>query len=80
MINPQAIEPAGSDQIEDQAVGLVEDLDFFHAQSGQIIDIKKTPVVYFIGRNPPESQAIWLLFQQQVEQVKAFRPAHQPIK
>jgi hypothetical protein len=47
MIDAQAVHLALAEQAQDQLVSGREDLRFFHAERGQVIDVKEPPVVDF---------------------------------
>ncbi len=79
MIDAQTIHLASIDQIEYQAVRGIKYLRIFHAQAGQVVDVKKSPVIDFIARDPPVGQSEGLRFKQFMQHVKTcrrFRPRH----
>ena len=73
MIDSQTIEFAGVYKVQHQTVRLLKNLQFFHPEACQFIDVKKAAVIYFICCNPPEGKPVWLIFQQIMEQVMALR-------
>ena len=64
-----------ADQLEDEAVHLVEDRRVFHPQRGELVDVEEAAVVDFLGRDAPVRQAVRLLVQQPIERVEAARLA-----
>src|SRR5215469_14075817 len=58
MVDAQSIEHPVAQQLEGEAVSVVEQLRQFHTQTGKLIDVEKAPVVDVIGgdaemRGPP---------------------------
>jgi hypothetical protein len=69
VIDPQALEPAVADHLEDEAVRLREHLRIFDAHAGQIVDIEEAPVVDVVDGDAPEGQPVVLVPEQIVERV-----------
>ncbi len=63
------------DQGEWDAVNGGEYFRILHADGGQIVDIEKTAVVDFIGRDPPEAQSISLIVEQLFQLIETVRIA-----
>ena len=53
----------------------IEDLRQLHPNRRQIIDIKKSPVINFLGGDAPECESIRLCVQQLIERVETARIA-----
>src|SRR5437762_768849 len=51
----------------------VENIRQFHADSRQIIDVEKPPVIDFLGRHSPESEAVGLSVQQFIQPIETAR-------
>ena len=49
------------DQIEDLLLGFLKDSRLFHPNGGQLIDIKKTPVIDFFPSHTPKGQSVGLI-------------------
>ena len=75
MIDPQPGDRAAPDQLEQEPMRVVENLRQFHPDRGQIVDVEETPVIDFLRRHPPESEAISLVGEQGIERVEAARVA-----
>ena len=75
MIDAQAGDRAAADQLEKQPVRGVENFRQFHPDGGQIVDVEKSPVIDFLRRDAPESEAIGLIVQERVERVETARVA-----
>ena len=67
MIEPQALQPVFGDQPPDQGVHGIEGGGILDAQSGQRVDVKKSPVVDVAGSQPPMAQFVVLAFQQMMQ-------------
>ena len=61
MVDTNARNQTLADQAKWDAVNAGEHFRVFHPDGSQVIDIEKAAVVDFIGRNPPETQAISLI-------------------
>ena len=53
-------------------MNLFEDIWIFHFDGGQLINIKKAPVVDFFGCNAPVGEAVGLIVKKFIEVVKTF--------
>ena len=53
MIDPQAVDHALPDQIENQSMGGVENLFSLYGKGREIIDVEKSAVIDFVGCDPP---------------------------
>src|SRR3984957_17000043 len=71
MIDSQSVDFALPHQFHDEAVRSLEDARIFHAQTGEIVDVKKTPVVNIVGCDPPIPQPERLRLDQFMQFVKA---------
>ncbi|MNZ80823.1 hypothetical protein D3C78_994720 [compost metagenome] len=78
VIDAQAIDQAGADQLENLLVSGFEHLATLDPQAGQLVDVEKAPPVDVIGGGTPAGQAIGLLFEQAVQALEACRCA--PVK
>ena len=67
------------DEIEHQRVDRCEYLRILHADCGQIVDVKKTAIINFVGGHAPEAQAICLLPEKALQPIKAPRIALFPV-
>ncbi len=63
MVDPQAVDRAGTDLVEDQAVRGGEDVRVLLAQTGESGDVEEAPVVQLGTRDPPEAQPVMLMFE-----------------
>src|ERR1700722_2407279 len=79
MIDPNSLDQTPLDEIEGQPMDGSEDIGIFYPDSSQIVDIKKTPIVDFIRRNPPKTQPICLIVKQTLQIVKAMWVALDPV-
>ncbi len=77
MIDPQARDRASRDQVEEQPMRFVKNLRQFHPNSREIIDIEEAPVIDFLRRHPPKSEAIGLVAQERIQERRSCgdRPA-----
>jgi hypothetical protein len=73
MIDAQTGCPALGQHSEDQLVGGLEDFGQLDSNGGQVIDVEEAPVIDLLSCHPPECQAVGLLFDQPIEQIKAAR-------
>ncbi len=76
MVDANSRNQAFLDQIERNAMNGGEYFRIFHPDGSQVVDVEKTAIVDFIGRNPPETQAIGLIVKQlfQMRRSCADRP------
>ena len=74
MVEPQAGDLAFPDQPQDQLVRGGEDVGFFHAHTGQVLNVKETAIVDLIESSPPISEPVGLLFQKFMEAIEAIGP------
>src|SRR5712671_6520706 len=70
MIYTQAIYFSFGNQVQDQAVGGIENRFILHAEGGQVVGIEEAPVVDVIGSHAPIGQAEGLRFDEFVEFVE----------
>src|SRR3954449_8888952 len=68
MIQPQTMQATALNQLECQPMDVSEGLRVLDPDAGQIIDVKKTPVIDFADGHPPMRDAIMLPFQQAMQQ------------
>ena len=73
VVDAQAVDPAGGDQLQHQAVRDFEDRFVFDPQRRQIVHIEKPPVVDIFGRDAPVGELIGLQFEQLVQRIEARR-------
>ena len=52
VIDAQPVERPAADQLEHEAVGVVEHFRQLHAQAGELVDVEETAIVDVIGRDP----------------------------
>ena len=71
MIDPQPIQLALGQKPEHQTVGRLENVLAFHAEGGEVVDVKEPPVVDLIGSDPPVGQPVALVLQEVVQEVEA---------
>ncbi len=64
VVDPQAVDRAGTDLVEDQAVCGGEDVRVLLAQTGEGGDVEEAPVVQLGARDPPEAQSVVLTFER----------------
>src|SRR5713226_589971 len=50
-----------------------EYLRALHPDRSQIVDVEKTAVINFVGRNPPKTQAVGLVVQKLLQRIEAVR-------
>ena len=67
VIDAQSGRRAPADQLEHEAVHLVEHRRVFHAQRRQLVDVEEPAVVDLLGGHPPVREAIRLRVEQRVE-------------
>src|SRR3989304_478625 len=65
---------------KNQLVGLYKDPWIFHPYCGKVINIKKSPVIYFIGCHTPERKSVYLFIKKFVEMIKTFGLTFCPIE
>ena len=58
------------DEFKWNAVNGSEHIGVFHPDGGQVVDVEKTAVVDFVGRDPPKTQAIGLIVEQALQIVE----------
>ena len=80
MIDAQAVDLALAQQAQHQLVGRQEDVEFFHAQGGQFVDVEKPSIVDFIRGHAPVRKTIDLFVEQAVEQIEAARVVRQAVE
>src|SRR5690606_13070175 len=73
VVDAQAIDEPGFDQLEDLAVGGFEDLGMFCPQADQLVDIKEAPPVDVIVGGTPAGQAVVLLIQEGMQAQAVLR-------
>jgi len=73
VVDPQAVDHAALDQLEDEPVRAVEHCGLVHPQRCKVVDVEEAPVVDFIDRHAPVRQSIRLCIQQGIERVEAAR-------
>jgi hypothetical protein len=69
VVQPEPVDRAAADQLEDQAVGLLEDACVLHAEADERLDVEEAAVVQLLARGPPERQAVVLAAEERVERV-----------
>ena len=57
-------------ELEHEAVHLLEDRRILHAQRRELVDVEEAPVVDLLGRDAPVREAVRLLVEQPVEPSK----------
>ncbi len=72
VVDPQAVDRAAGDQLEDQPMGVDEDPFVLHAQAHQRLDIEEPTVGQLLGSGPPVRQAVVLSLQEGVEGVQVL--------
>ena len=70
MIDPEPGDCACAYQFKNQTMNRVEDFWQLHTDCGQIVYIKKAPVIDFLGSDTPKRKTIRLRVQQSVECVE----------
>ncbi len=63
VVDPQAVDRAGPDLVEDQAVGGGEDVRILLTQAGEGGDVEEAPVVQLGAGDPPEAQPVVLTLE-----------------
>jgi hypothetical protein len=71
MIYPETGNHPFTDQPKYEFMGFPENIDIFHPDRDESIDIKKPAVVALVGGNLPECKPVNLLPQEFVQQVEA---------
>ena len=72
MVEPESADAAfGQQAAQSQFVGRGKNLRIIHPQAGQVVDVEKSAVIDFLGRNPPIRQPVSLRFQQPMQGVEA---------
>src|SRR3546814_7860387 len=66
VIEPDALEFAFGDELEDEAMADLEEFRIFHRKSGEIVDVEEPAVVDVVRRHAPIGYVIGLPFQQRV--------------
>ena len=80
MIHAQPGRGAAPDQLEHEAMHLLEDRGIFHPQRRELVDVEEAAIVDLFGRDPPVRQPVRLLIQQPIEQVEAARLTRRAIE
>ena len=73
VVNSYGVHLAGGDEIQQKAMGFLEDHRVFHPHGGQLVDFKKAPVVNLVPSRAPECRVV-VLFRQQAQQAAALAP------
>jgi hypothetical protein len=80
VIDAHAVHLPFAEQAQDQPVGGRKHLGGIHVQRGQLINIEEPPRVDFFRGHTPVTEAIGLLPQQCVQQVKTVRVARRSVE
>src|SRR3990170_3301243 len=72
MINSQSCNLTLFNKSKNQPVGLYKYPGVFHPYCGKVVNIKKSPVIYFIGRHTPVGKSVYLFIKEFVEMIKTF--------
>ena len=75
MIDPQAVDLAGANQLKQQPVGVLKHPQVLDPQAGEVVHIEKAPIVDVIGCDTPGGQPVRLHFEQLVEGVECLAVA-----
>src|SRR6266568_7520810 len=70
MVYSQAIDLSFSQQLQNEFMGLLEDVLVFLTQRGQIVDVKESSIVDVIGSHSPICEAIGLCFNELVKNIE----------
>ena len=74
MVNAQARDEAAAQETEDDFVDSVEDGALLDAHGGKVVHVEEAAVVYLVGGDAPEAQAVGLFADELFEQVETLRP------
>ena len=75
VVDAQSVHETVTHQKEREFVRPLEDRGVLHTDGREFVDVEEAAVVDFVRRDAPERQAIGLIEQQSVEQIKAARVA-----
>ena len=64
MVDPQSIQHSVAQQLEREAVRVIEQLRQFHAQAGELVDVEEAPVIDVVGGNAEMRGAPVLILDQ----------------
>ena len=70
MVYSQAIDLSLSQQLQNEFMGLLEDVLVFLTQRGQIVDVKESSIVDVIGSHSPICEAIGLRLNELVKNIE----------
>src|SRR3990172_3467695 len=80
MIDSQSCNFTLFNKSKNQLVGLYKDPWIFHPYCGKVINIKKSPVIYFIGCHTPVGKSVYLFVKKFVEIIKTLSLTFCPIE
>jgi hypothetical protein len=74
VVDPEAVHPASGTPVENQRVGLGEDLGILHVQRHEVVHVEEPAVVDLARRPPPMHQPVDLRIEQPGEPRGSIRP------
>ena len=80
MINPQAVDATAGEQLQDEAVGVLEHDRILDANGREVVDVEEAPVIDLGRRDPPVGEPVRLCIDQAIERIEALGDADDAVE